>query len=242
LGPEPATMRPGDDQLRGDDRADAWLVQQRGRECAYMGEDFTFQLGRFAACCSDSASEASQDEPCRELVGSRRARAAKAATALEPRGTAGLEHVLATLGEVTRKPGAVAASALDRQGASAAGCLLGEPQRRRAAACVRPQRPPRQHSSCCCGDDRQDMLVPVRVDADDVVQLICKHPTDPPTSLVGSGGAGLSTGTRGGRTVMSQAEKADKLLIKPAAGAGPPPPRTRRQFIPKARTRQPLTR
>src|SRR5438552_17427267 len=61
-------------------------------------------------------------------------------------------------------------------------------------------------------------------------------------SLVGSGGAGLSKGSRGGRTVMSHAEKADKLLIKPTAGARPAPPRTRRQFIPKARTRRPVTR
>ena len=37
---------------------------------------------------------------------------------------------------------------------------------------------------------------------------------------------------------MSHAEKADRLLIKPAAGARPAPPRTRRQFIPKARTRR----
>jgi hypothetical protein len=41
---------------------------------------------------------------------------------------------------------------------------------------------------------------------------------------------------------MSHAEKADKLLIKPAAGARPAPPRTRRQFIPKARRRRPVTR
>jgi hypothetical protein len=41
---------------------------------------------------------------------------------------------------------------------------------------------------------------------------------------------------------MSHAETADKLLIKPAAGARPAPPRTRRQFIPKARTRRPVTR
>ena len=34
---------------------------------------------------------------------------------------------------------------------------------------------------------------------------------------------------------MSHAEKADKLLIKPAAGARPAPPRTRGQIIPKAR-------
>src|SRR5437667_5735873 len=90
LGAQPAAMRPGDDQLRGDDRADAWLVEQRGRECAYMGEDLPFQLGRFAGCCIDSASEASQDEPCRELIGSCRARAAKAATALEQ--PTGREH------------------------------------------------------------------------------------------------------------------------------------------------------
>src|SRR5437660_8291090 len=41
---------------------------------------------------------------------------------------------------------------------------------------------------------------------------------------------------------MSHASKADKLLIKPAAGARPAPPRARGQFIPKARTRRPVTR
>ena len=37
---------------------------------------------------------------------------------------------------------------------------------------------------------------------------------------------------------MSHADEADRLLIKPAAGARPAPPRTRGQFIPKARTRR----
>ena len=41
---------------------------------------------------------------------------------------------------------------------------------------------------------------------------------------------------------MSHAKTADKLLIKPAAGARPAPPRTRRQIIPKARTKRPVTR
>jgi hypothetical protein len=36
---------------------------------------------------------------------------------------------------------------------------------------------------------------------------------------------------------MSHAEKADKLLIKPAAGARPAPPRTRGQIIAKAHKR-----
>ena len=35
---------------------------------------------------------------------------------------------------------------------------------------------------------------------------------------------------------MSHADKADKLLIKPAAGARPAPPRARGRIIPKART------
>jgi hypothetical protein len=41
---------------------------------------------------------------------------------------------------------------------------------------------------------------------------------------------------------MSHAPRADKLLIKPAAGARPAPPHTRGQFIPKARTQRPVTR
>src|SRR4029453_12358594 len=62
---------------------------------------------------------------------------------------------------------------------------------------------------------------------------------DPPTMFVGSGGAGLMRANRSGRTVMSHAKTADKLLIKPAAGARPAPPRTRGQFIRKAPTRPP---
>jgi hypothetical protein len=41
---------------------------------------------------------------------------------------------------------------------------------------------------------------------------------------------------------MSHASTADKLLIKPAAGARPAPPHTRGQIIPKTRTRRPVTR
>src|SRR5437868_14637465 len=41
---------------------------------------------------------------------------------------------------------------------------------------------------------------------------------------------------------MSHARRADKLLIKPAAGARPAPPHTRGQIIPKAHTKRPVTR
>jgi len=43
-----------------------------------MGEDLRFELGRFERCRLNSAGEATQDEPGRELVGSGRSRAAKA--------------------------------------------------------------------------------------------------------------------------------------------------------------------
>jgi hypothetical protein len=41
---------------------------------------------------------------------------------------------------------------------------------------------------------------------------------------------------------MSHARGADKLLIKPAAGARPAPPHTRGQIIRKARSKRPVTR
>jgi hypothetical protein len=41
---------------------------------------------------------------------------------------------------------------------------------------------------------------------------------------------------------MSHANEADKLLIKPAAGARPAPPQTRTQIIPKAHTKGSVTR
>ena len=43
------------------------------------------------------------------------------------------------------------------------------------------------------------------------------------------------------RTVMSHAKTADKLLIKPAAGARPAPPHSRGRFIAKARRKRPVT-
>ena len=76
-------MRPGDDQLRGHDRTDAALVEQRRRECPYVAEQLALELGGLDGCGLDPAGEAAQHEPCRDLVGAHRARAAEAATTLE---------------------------------------------------------------------------------------------------------------------------------------------------------------
>ena len=75
---------------------------------------------------------------------------------------------------------------------------------------------PRDERTGRCRHDRHDVFVPGRVNTDHVVQLLCKHSTRSSDSLAGSVGAGLSTGSRGGKTVMSHATKADKLLIRPA--------------------------
>ena len=69
LGAEPAWVRPGDDQLGGDDRSDARFVERGWRECADVGEDLLLELVSFDRCRLDAAGEAAQHDPCRELVG-----------------------------------------------------------------------------------------------------------------------------------------------------------------------------
>jgi hypothetical protein len=38
----------------------------------------------------------------------------------------------------------------------------------------------RNHSTSRRSDDREHVLIAMRINADDVIHLICKHPTDPP--------------------------------------------------------------
>ena len=156
---------------------------------------------------------------------------------------ADLEHRLAAFGEEAGEPGAVAAAALDRPHPAARCVLLGDSEaapgsraRSRPPPPRRSQRPParsrpraRAHRGAC----RHRARSPARLQASDSILR---------SQLVGSGGAGLMLGNRGGKTVKSHAETADRLLIKPAAGARPAPPHTRRQIIPKARTQRPVTR
>jgi hypothetical protein len=50
-----------------------------------------------------------------------------------------------------------------------------ESERLRVAASVRSNGPLRQDRSAWGGDDRQHVLIPVRVDTDDVIHLVCNH-------------------------------------------------------------------
>jgi hypothetical protein len=158
------------------------------------------------------------------------------------RDAAALQHGLAASAQETSEAGAVVADSFHRPGPRSARVLLGEAKSRPVAASVCAHCLLGDERACGCRQYDQQVFVSMGIDTDHAVQLICKHPTDPPAGLVGSGGAGLSAGNRGGRTVISYADTADKLLIKPAAGARPASPGTRRQFIPKARTKRPVTR
>jgi hypothetical protein len=97
------------------------------------------------------------------------------------------------------------ACSLNRPDTPAARVRVGEPQRLRVAACAGRDRLLRDNRTRRRDDDRENALIAVRVDADHVIHLICKHPSDPPIPLVGSSDAGLMQGNRGGRTVMSHA-------------------------------------
>ena len=69
FGADASPMRPGDDRLRGDDRADAGFVEQLWREGAHVYEDLAFELVGLGGRRLNPSCEAAQDEPCRELVG-----------------------------------------------------------------------------------------------------------------------------------------------------------------------------
>jgi len=87
-----------------------------------------------------------------------------------------LEHHLAATVEIAAKSGAVMPNALDRPHTAAAGVLLDKPQRLPITARARTHRPLRHNSTTRRDNDREHMLVAVRVDADHIIHLICKHP------------------------------------------------------------------
>ena len=68
------------------------------------------------------------------------------------------------------------AGPLNRPDASAARVAVRETQRLRVATCVRSDRPPSHNRTHRRDNDREHVLIPMRVDTDHVIQLICKHP------------------------------------------------------------------
>src|SRR6266566_2927817 len=105
---------------------------------------------------------------------------------------ASLEHRLAAATQKASKGGAVMASPLNRPDTPATRVAVRKTQRLRVTTSVRSDRPPSDNRTRRRDNDRQHVLIAMRVNTDHVIQLICNHASDPPASLVGSSGAGLS--------------------------------------------------
>ena len=93
--------------------------------------------------------------------------------------------VAAAAAEMTGKPGTVMARTLDRPHTSSRRVLSSEPERLHVPARRGRYRPLRDHRARRGNDHREHVLVPVRIDTNDVIHLICQHPSDPPIPLVG---------------------------------------------------------
>jgi hypothetical protein len=86
------------------------------------------------------------------------------------------------------------ARTLDGPDTTAARVLVCEEARGRVTVSARCHYRLRKYCTRARGDDRERVLIAMGVDSDHVVQLVCKHPTDPPTRRVRY--AGLEQGNR----------------------------------------------
>jgi hypothetical protein len=80
-------------------------------------------------------------------------------------------------GDVAGKTGTVTAAAFDRPGAPTWRVPIGDAKQLAVAVRIRRRRGSGDKSASRGGDNRQDMLVAMGVDAEHVVQLVCKHQT-----------------------------------------------------------------
>ena len=76
---------------------------------------------------------------------------------------------------MTGKPCTVMACTLDRPDASAICIDLSETQRLRVPACARTHRSSRDNDTGTSDDNREHVLIAMRINPDHVVHFICKH-------------------------------------------------------------------
>ncbi len=193
------------ERLRGRDQQIAQLTQTRT-----LGVDGSFASGDKCLQCLAFPASARRRRPLAgEHAAGRTDRVERvglaARTALPPQ-TADLEHPLTTTCEEAGEPGTEGAGALDRERTPTRRMLLGEPERVRVAAAARRDSRLEHHGAAKDVHDRKRVCITVRVDANDVVQLICKHPYLTSSLVVGGhSGVGLGMETAGGRTVTGHA-------------------------------------
>jgi hypothetical protein len=95
---------------------------------------------------------------------------------LVTRAASDLEHRLAASTQMASKPGTVMTGTFDGPHASAAAVLLDKPQRLRVTATASSHRLLRHHCTTRTHNDREHVLIAMRIDTNHVIHLICKHP------------------------------------------------------------------
>jgi len=111
----------------------------------------------------------------------RAARIASSASVLPPElrsrwGPADLEHLLASTREEARQAGSERTSALDCERTRAKRVLIGKTKHAGVSLTICGHGGFEHHSTGAHVDHRERVRVAVRINADHVVQLICKHP------------------------------------------------------------------
>jgi hypothetical protein len=162
-------------RLRGCDQQVAQLAEPRA-----FGVDRAFpcsyqRLQRLALAASPWCGRPLLGQ-CAARSTDRVERIGLAARAALPTQPADLEHPLAMTGQEAREAGTERAGSFDCEGSSTARVLVGELQRLRVTVAVRLDRRLRDDRATDDVHDRECVRVAVRVDTDDVVQLICEHP------------------------------------------------------------------
>src|SRR6266545_4499507 len=158
------------------------------------GDDHAAQLHERKPTHVDRAAASKQKQPQRlallprsrqrrSFAGERRAgradRVERVVLTLQPPlvawAAASLEHRLAAAAQMTSKPGTVMACTLDGPHASAICSGLSEAQRLRVPACARTHRSSRDNDTGTGNDNREHVLIAMRINSDQVVHFICKH-------------------------------------------------------------------
>jgi hypothetical protein len=122
-----------------------------------------------------------------------------------PSQPADLEHLLLLTDEEASETSAERTSALDREHTPAGSVLIGKTKQACVTLTICDRGRLEHHTAASHVDDCERVRVAVRINADHVVQLICKHSNDLQPRLGINSGAGLGGETAGGKTVTGHA-------------------------------------
>jgi len=130
-----------------------------------------------------------------------------------------LAHELLTAGQEARETGTERTGSFNREGAPTCSVLVDELEGMRVPLAVRGHGRLEHDRAADHVHDRERVRIAVRIDTNDVVQLICEHPFDLQPKRWGTHPVSVWGENRGRQNCDgSRAHNADRLLIRPASG------------------------